>query len=56
MNKKERIEEIKNTMDKCFSELKKIFNESDTSFKDMTSIQNYLHLMNITDWEESLFN
>lgn len=56
MTNKKKIEEITKTMDNCFSELKKMFNDSDISFSDMIKIKDYMHLMNITDWEESLFN
>lgn len=56
MTNKKKIEEIKKTMNECFIELKKMFNDSDISFTDMARIKDYMHLMNITDWEESLFN
>ena len=56
MTNNKKIEEIKNTMYECFSELKKMFNDEDISFTDMARIQDFMRLMNITDWEESLFS
>ena len=52
--KTEKIEHQKKLIDQAISELKKIWNESDTTLRDMMIIDDYAHLLDITDFSKTI--
>jgi len=53
-NNEIKINEIKNTISAQFTELKKIYNDTDTSLNEMALIMDYARLLNVSDFVKTI--